>query len=93
MGYASPLCSAAGGVTGKANPIERLAPLATNKIKLLHLHGDEDATVPMGPNSVELVRRYRALGGDAELVIVPGKGHGPDPAFYESEQALKFLLQ
>ena len=74
------------------NPIDRLAPLAAHKIRILHLHGDEDTTVPIGPNSEELVRRYRALGGDIGLEVVRGKGHGPDPAFYESTRALKFLL-
>jgi predicted esterase len=75
------------------NPIDRLAPLAARNIKILHLHGDRDNTVPIGPNSVELVRRYRALGGTVDLDVAHGNGHGPDPAFYESTRALQFLLE
>ncbi len=75
------------------NPIDRLAPLANHKIGILHLHGDQDATVPIGPNSQELARRYRAFGGNIEIVVIRGKGHGPDPAFYESMRALRFLLE
>jgi pimeloyl-ACP methyl ester carboxylesterase len=75
------------------NPIDRLAPLAAHAITILHVHGDQDRTVPLQPNSVELMQRYRALGGACELDVVKGKGHGPDPAFYESEHALRFLLE
>lgn len=78
------------------NPIENLAPLAktappTNGVKLLHLHGDRDKVVPLAANSGELVRRYRALGGSAELIIVEGFGHGGHP-FSQSKRLLDFLL-
>ena len=47
--------------------------------------------VPLGPNSTELARRYRRLGGRAEVVIIPGLGHGGTP-LYESQPLVDFLL-
>lgn len=75
------------------NPIERLAPLAAAKVPLLHLHGDNDTIVPLENNSGELIKRYLALGGPGELVIIPGKGHAEIPEFFESEKLLEFFLQ
>ena len=68
-------------------------------VKILHLHGDEDMLVPTGANSKELARRYRGLGGEAEIVLLKGLGaeransRGHDgPELYESAALLKFLL-
>ena len=50
----------------------------------------------MNANSTELARRYRVLGGMAEIVVLPGLGpdrRGHDgPELYESAPLLKFLL-
>jgi len=75
------------------NPIERLAPLAQAKVPILHLHGDKDEVVPLEKNSGELIKRYKALGGPGELIVIPGKGHAELPEFFESEQLLEFLLR
>jgi hypothetical protein len=84
---------------GEFNPIDNLAPLAKANVKLLHLHGDEDTLVPTGANSKELARRYRELGGQAEIVLLKGLGAGransrghDGPELYESAALLKFLL-
>ena len=84
---------------GEFNPIDNLAPLAKAGVKILHLHGDEDVLVPTGANSTELARRYRELGGEAEIVLLKGLGaeransRGHDgPELYESAALLKFLL-
>jgi pimeloyl-ACP methyl ester carboxylesterase len=81
---------------GEFNPIDNLAPLAKAGAKILHIHGDQDKLVPMSANSTELARRYRALGGAAEIVVLPGLGpdrRGHDgPELYESVPLLKFLL-
>jgi dipeptidyl aminopeptidase/acylaminoacyl peptidase len=65
-------------------------------VKVLHLHGDEDTLVPTNANSTELVHRYRELGGEADVVLLPGLGptkRGHDgPELYESAALLKFLL-
>ena len=73
-----------------------LAPLAKAGAKILHLHGDEDTLVPTIANTTELARRYRELGGEAEIVLLKGmpatkRGHD-GPELYESAPLLKFLL-
>ena len=42
---------------------------------VLVLHGDADPAVPVG-QSIALVERIRAAGGDAELHVYEGEGHG-----------------
>jgi pimeloyl-ACP methyl ester carboxylesterase len=81
------------------NPIENLAPLAKAGAKILHLHGDPDTLVPTIANSIELGRRYRELGGEAEIVLLKNLGAGransrghDGPELYESALLLKFLL-
>jgi pimeloyl-ACP methyl ester carboxylesterase len=73
------------------NPIDRLEPLAQNGVRILHVHGDQDDLVPLDANSIELARRYRRLGGRAEVVVLPGLGHVGTP-LYESQPLLDFLL-
>lgn len=73
------------------NPIDNLAPLARANVKILHLHGDKDDVVPMSANSTELVRRYRELGGTADVEVIEGLGHG-GKQLYESDPLLNFLL-
>ena len=73
------------------NPIDNLAPLAKAGVKILHIHGDKDDLVPMSANSTELAKRYKALGGSAQVVVIPGLGHGGQ-VLYESQPLLKFLL-
>ncbi len=75
------------------NPTERLRPIAAAKIPILHIHGDADKTVPIEHNSQIIFERYRALGGPMELIVVPAKGHEGDPAFFESQPMLDFLLK
>lgn len=77
--------------TAEFNPVDNLAPLAKAGVKILHLHGDKDDVVPMDANSTELAKRYRELGGSAEIVVLPGLGHGGQ-VLYESEPFVKFLL-
>ena len=78
---------------GKNDPIDRLAPLARAKVPIFHIHGDADKVVPLDQNTLELARRYKALGGSAEVDVVPGKGHEEVPEFFQSEQLLGFLLR
>ncbi len=73
------------------NPIDLLTPLAKARVPILHLHGDKDAVVPLEKNSGELARRYKALGGAMELVVVAGKGHEEVDEFFTSERFVTFL--
>ena len=42
---------------------------------LLVFHGEDDPVVPVAQSRV-LVERMRAAGGNVELVVYPGEGHG-----------------
>jgi pimeloyl-ACP methyl ester carboxylesterase len=77
--------------TAEFNPIDNLAPLAKESVKILHIHGDKDTLVPMNENSTELARRYQELGGTATIVVLPGLGHGGQ-VLYQSEPLIDFLL-
>lgn len=73
------------------NPIDNLEPLARHDVKIFHIHGNKDDVVPLEPNSLELMRRYRELGGEAEVQILDGEKHG-GMVFFESERAVEFML-
>lgn len=73
------------------NPIDRLEPLAKAKVPIFHIHGDADKGVDWERNTIELARRYRALGGEIELVIVPGRDHGTYPEIWENSKVIDFL--
>ena len=73
------------------NPIDRLQPLADAGIPIFHIHGDSDITVPLIANSQVLYDRYTALGGNMQLVVVPGKGHEEIPEFFQSPELLDFV--
>ena len=75
------------------NPVDRLEPIAKAKIPVLHIHGDVDKLVPLEKNSGAIAEKYKALGGPMELIVVPGKGHQVDPAFFESKAMLDFILK
>lgn len=76
----------------ECNPIDRLAPLAKAKVPILHIHGDADALVPLEANSGELLKRYKAMGGSGELLVVPGKGHAELDEFFQSQPFVDFLI-
>jgi pimeloyl-ACP methyl ester carboxylesterase len=73
------------------NPIDNLATLAKARVKILHIHGDQDKLVPPEPNSATLAKRYKAAGGEAKLVTLKGLAHG-GKEFYESREGVEFLL-
>jgi pimeloyl-ACP methyl ester carboxylesterase len=77
----------------KHNPIDRLRPLAGAGVAILHVHGDQDSAVPLETNSAELARRYQALGGRAQVVVIPGKGHEVAPELWEEPRLAEFLLK
>ncbi len=74
------------------NPIERLGPLAEAQVPLLHLHGDKDTVVPLEANTALLAERYRALGGPAEVVLVPGQGHNMWSGWFQSQALTDFII-
>lgn len=73
------------------NPIDRLEPLAKSRIPILHVHGDVDKLVPLEKNSQVVQDRYRALGGQAEVIVMAGKGHEAVDAFFREPRMVEFL--
>lgn len=59
------------------NPVDRLAPLAEQRVPLLHVYGDADEVVPWQENTGLIAERYRKLGGPITLIAKPGIGHHP----------------
>lgn len=70
------------------NPIDQLGALADQGIPILHFHGPNDTVVPAEPNSGELARRYRAIGGEIE--VVGRTGEGPD--VWQSPELVDFFV-
>jgi hypothetical protein len=77
----------------KHNPVDRIGSLAKAGVPIFHIHGDVDTRVPFEANAGELVRRYRAAGGTAELEVVPGKGHEEVIEFFTSEAFIEWLIR
>ena len=75
------------------NPVDRLAPLAARQVPIWHIHGDSDVLVPLEANAGELVRRYRALGGPAELLLVPGFGHIEHDVFFQRQEIVDSICR
>ena len=75
------------------NPVERLGPLASARVPILAIHGDNDAVVPLPDNSGLLARRYRELGGPVTLIVVPGGGHDYSTAWFESPELVRFVIE
>jgi hypothetical protein len=74
------------------SPINHLASLAQHKVPIFHLHGDSDRWVPFSPNSCALAKRYTAMGGDAKVQVIKGKGHEEADAFFKSCDLLDFFV-
>ncbi|MBN1807246.1 MAG: hypothetical protein JW837_18520 [Sedimentisphaerales bacterium] len=74
------------------NPIDRLWNLAKADVPILHVHGNVDKVVPLKDNSAELVRRYKILGGRAQVLAIEGKGHELCPEFMQNQPLLDFLI-
>ncbi|QYM77787.1 alpha/beta hydrolase [Horticoccus luteus] len=64
-------------MTAKVSPLDRIAPVAAAKIPIIGVAGDADETVKPAENLLKLEQRYRALGGEIEVIIKPGGKHHP----------------
>ena len=74
------------------NPIERLAPLASSGVKLFHIHGDSDGTVPLNENSQITKDRYDILGGDMTLKVIAGGGHDYNTHWWTDQELTDFMM-
>lgn len=59
------------------NPVDNLEPLARANVPILHVYGDADEVVPATENTMLVDARYRALGGEIELICKKGAAHHP----------------
>jgi len=74
------------------NPVDNLAPLAKNKVPLLHVFGDADDVVPWEENTGLIASRYKALGGPITLIRKPGVGHHPH-GLDDSTPIIEFIMK
>jgi hypothetical protein len=74
------------------SPVSHLSTLAQHKVPIFHLHGNSDRWVSFSANSCALAKHYTALGGDAKVQIIKGKGHESVDEFFKSCDLLNFLL-
>ncbi|MDD4920847.1 MAG: GDSL-type esterase/lipase family protein [Bacteroidales bacterium] len=63
--------------TSKVNSIDNLEPLAKAGISIILVCGDSDKTVPYEQNSAVLNARYKALGGNIQMIVKKGCDHHP----------------
>jgi lysophospholipase L1-like esterase/pimeloyl-ACP methyl ester carboxylesterase len=76
----------------KGNPVDSLAPLAQQKVPLLHVFGDADDVVPWDENTGLIETRYKALGGPITLIRKPGIGHHPH-GLDDSTPIIEFIVK
>jgi len=75
------------------NPIHQLEGLGQAKVPLFMVHGDSDRIVPLEENTEIVINRYTKLGGEAEVKVVPGKGHQVGDDFFKSKELIEFIIQ
>lgn len=61
----------------KKMPFDKLAPLAAQKVPIIHVCGLADKVVPFEENSKILINRYRELKGKVKLIEKDRAGHHP----------------
>ncbi len=74
------------------NPTERLKPLATAKVPIFHIHGDNDKVVPYHLNTQVLVEKYLKFGGPAEVELIKDQGHNMWSGWFESQTLTRFVI-
>ncbi|WPJ95808.1 hypothetical protein SH580_20525 [Coraliomargarita algicola] len=57
--------------------LEVLRPIVDAKIPILHVCGDRDEIVPYQENSLGLGQNVQQLGGDYQVIMIPGGKHHP----------------
>ena len=63
--------------TAKVSPLDRIEPVVKAGIPIIGVSGDADVVVKMDENLTVLAERYRAAGGNIEVIVKPGAGHSP----------------
>lgn len=76
----------------KGNPIDNLAPLVRAGVPVISVCGDSDRTVPYEENMKVVAERYRALGGQVEIILKPGCDHHPH-SLEQPEAVVDFIVR
>jgi pimeloyl-ACP methyl ester carboxylesterase len=76
------------------NPIARSGVLASRRIPIFLIHGDQDAVVPLPSNSSALVSLYQAAGAkdSITLVVAKGQGHNYWEGFFHCQPLIDFVI-
>jgi len=61
----------------RGNPVDTLAPLAKERVAIIHVIGDADDVVVPAKNSAIIEQRFQQLGGEIQIIHKPGVGHHP----------------
>lgn len=79
---------------GELCPIERINAAAQADIPVCIIHGDDDAVVPLGPNSAALKQRYESAGKGSlvNLIIAEKQGHSFWEGFFHCQELVDFLI-
>lgn len=59
----------------KTQPLDNLAPLAKSGVPVLHVSGANDPWLAANTRIAE--KKYKALNGKINVIIIPGEGHFP----------------
>ena len=76
----------------KGNPIDNLNPLAMAGVPLLHVVGDADKVVPVSENTAIIEKRYKALGGQIQVIHKTDVGHHPH-SLKDPKPIVDFILK
>jgi pimeloyl-ACP methyl ester carboxylesterase len=77
------------------NPIEKASILATHKIPVFIIHGEEDTVVPLAENSGRLEQIYKQnqVGDLITLVRIKDQGHSFWPGYFNSQELVYFVIK
>lgn len=78
--------------TAPVSPLDRIAPVVAAGIPIIGVSGDADPTVKLDENLAILAERYRAAGGEIEIIIKPGGTHHPH-SLADTTPIVEFVLR
>lgn len=74
------------------NPVDNLAPIAKAGVPILAVIGQADEVVPVEENIDLVEQRYKALGGNIEVIRKPGCKHHPH-SLKDPQPIVDFILK
>jgi alpha-beta hydrolase superfamily lysophospholipase len=77
------------------NPIQRMGVMATAKLPVCIIHGDQDNIVPLAQNATVLLEHYQQVGAadSVQLIIAKGQGHNYWEGFFRCQPLIDFAVQ